>query len=140
MYQHILLPTDGSDRSRKAVEAGVGLARAVGAKVTGLSVIIESQVAQGLGKAMTSKDEHVQAAESYLQALAAEATRQGVPHETYHVRAISAYEAIIKTASAKGCDLICMASHGRRGVTGLLLGSETMHVLTHCQIPVLVYR
>jgi nucleotide-binding universal stress UspA family protein len=140
MYQHILLPTDGSELSRKAIASGLQLAKALGARVTGLSVVVESHVAAGIGKTVSKGVEPVQAAESFVQAIAEEARRLHVPHECFYVKAESPYEAIIRTATEKGCDLICMASHGRRGIRGLLLGSETMHVLTHCKIPVLVCR
>ena len=140
MYKHILLPTDGSELSQRAARSGVQLAKALNARVTGLCVVVEAQVAAGIGKAMRHGDEGVAAAEGFPGAIASEASRQGVPHECFYVRADSPYEKIVETAAAKGCDLIFMASHGRRGVAGLLLGSETMHVLTHRKIPVLVYR
>jgi nucleotide-binding universal stress UspA family protein len=140
MYQHILLPTDGSELSRRAILSGVQLAKALGAKVTGLSVIVDSPVAAGLGKSLAKEGEAVRAAEAWLAVVADEARRAGVPHECFHVKDPSPYEAIVRTAATRGCDLICMASHGRRGISGLLLGSETMHVLTHCKIPVLVCR
>ena len=63
-----------------------------------------------------------------------------VPCQVFHAKSIVPYEGIIKAAEDKGCDLIFMASHGRRGLAGLLLGSETVKVLTHCKIPVLIYR
>jgi nucleotide-binding universal stress UspA family protein len=140
MYQHILLPTDGSDLSRRAIRSGVQLAKALGARVTGLSVVVESQVAAGTGKAASKGVEPGEAAESFVQVIAEEARRHHFPHECFYVKAESPCEAIIRTATGKGCDLIFMASHGRRGISGLLLGSETMHVLTHCRIPVQVYR
>lgn len=140
MFKHILLPTDGSELSRKAAASGIQLAKALGARVTGLSVVVESPVAAGIGKAMVHKDEDIKAVEAFLRELGEEATRQGVAHECFYVRADSPSEGIISTATRKGCDLIFMASHGRRGLTRLLLGSETMQVLTHGKIPVLVYR
>lgn len=141
MYKHILLPTDGSALSREAARSGVTLAKSLGARVTELYVIVESEVAAGTEKAARPvEEEAVGMAEASLRAVAEEATRQDVPHEIFYVRGTSPYEAIIKTAGTKGCDLIFMASHGRRGFAGLLLGSETMHVLTHCRVPVLVYR
>ncbi|MEK0084617.1 universal stress protein [Benzoatithermus flavus] len=138
MYKHILLPTDGSALSRKAIRTGVQLAKALEARVTGLSVVVESPVAAGIGKAASRGIEPVAAAESFVQVIAEEARRQQVPHECFYVQAEAPYAAVIRTATAKGCDLICMASHGRRGIRGLSLGSETVHVLTHCKIPVLV--
>jgi nucleotide-binding universal stress UspA family protein len=141
MYQHILLPTDGSELSQQAVRSGVRLAASLGAKVTGLYVIVESLVAEGLDKTMLDVDTlSVRAAEQHLHAIAEEARHSGVPHECFHVADSSPSDGIIKVAAAKGCDLIFMASNGRRGLAGLLLGSETMHVLTHAKVPVLVYR
>ena len=140
MYRHILLPTDGSELSERAVKSGVQLAKALGAKVTGLSVVVEPLVAGGLGELMTGPTEAISAAEVYVGVIAREAQEHGVAHECYYVRGPSVSEEIVKAATARSCDLICMASHGRRGIAGLLLASETMHVLTHCGIPVLVYR
>jgi nucleotide-binding universal stress UspA family protein len=140
MYKHILIPTDGSERSEKAVKSGVQLAKALAAKVTGLYVIVDTMVAAGIGKSMHGKGEAVRVAEAHLDVIGREARQQGVPHECFHAVHQSPYEEIIKVATTKGCDLIFMSSHGRRGISGLLLGSETMHVLTHCKIPVLVYR
>jgi len=140
MYKHLLLPTDGSELSEKAIRSGIQLAKALNAKVTGLYVIIDSLVARGIGKSMHGKEEDVLAAETFLRAILSEAKQQNVPHEAFYATAGSVSDEIIKVASDKGCDLIFMASHGRRGIGGLLLGSETMHVLTHSKIPVLVYR
>ncbi len=103
MFQHILLPTDGSELSDGAVEGGVRLAKALGARVTGLCVIVESQVAAGIGKALTGdRGLAVEAAEEFLGVVAREARRSGVPHGICHVRAAHAYEAILGTAAAKG--------------------------------------
>jgi nucleotide-binding universal stress UspA family protein len=140
MYKHLLLPTDGSELSEKAIRSGIQLAKALNAKVTGLCVIVDSLVAKGIGKSMHSKEEDVQAAETYLRVILNEAKRQNVPHECFYATAGAVSDEIIKVASDKGCDLIFMASHGRRGIGSLLMGSETMHVLTHSKIPVLVYR
>ena len=140
MYRSILPPTDGSELSERAIRSGVQLAKAINAKVTGLYVIVESQVAAGIGKLM--RDEHVgiDTAKAYLDVINREARQHGVAHESFHVTGMSPYEEIIKAAGTQGCDLIFMASHGRPGITGMLVGSETMHVLTHCRTPVLVYR
>jgi nucleotide-binding universal stress UspA family protein len=141
MYEHILLPTDGSRLSEEAVEAGVRLAKALGARVTGLHVIVESRVAAGIGKADRPASDHPEAAAAqHLRVVAEAAKRAGVPHEDFHVRAESPHEGIVAAAAARGCDLIFMASHGRRGIAGLLLGSETTQVLSRCKIPVLVHR
>jgi nucleotide-binding universal stress UspA family protein len=140
MYKHILIPTDGSERSEKAIQSGVELAKALGARVTGLYVIVDTLVAAGIGKSLHGHDEAVKMAESFLGVISREARQAGVPHECFHAVHQTPYEEIIKVATTRNCDLIFMSSHGRRGIAGLLLGSQTMHVLTHCKIPVLVYR
>ena len=140
MYQHILLPTDGSELSETAIRSGIQLAKHLGARVAGLSVVVEPLVAAGLGDVMRGRDEAVAAADSYLAALAREARQQGVPHECFHVKGSSISEEIVKAATTRGCDLICMGSQGHSGLAGLLLGSDTVDVLNHCKIPVLVYR
>ena len=140
MYQHILLPTDGSELSQAAIRSGLQLAKLLGARVTGLCVVVEPIVAGGLGEVMRGHEEAAQAANSYLAALAREARQQGVPHECFHVKGASIAEEIVRAATTRGCDLICMGSQGRHGLAGLLLGSDTADVLAHCKIPVLVYR
>ena len=140
MYRHLLLPTDGSELSVRAFTAGIAFAKTLGARVTGLSVVPEHQVAEGLGEAMVGPDSAIAAAEEFVAALAAEAKRQGVPHECFYVRSASVADGIVKTATERGCDLICMGSQGRRGLAGLLLGSDTVDVLKHCAILFLIYR
>ena len=145
MYKHILIPTDGSDLSRKAIANGVGLAKALGAKITGLTVIAPA-ASFGVGEFGSVTD-----AAAYDQAMASSANKAlsvvtdlakkaPVSAETIQVTNLEPWKAIIETAVDRGCDLIVMASHGRRGVEGLLLGSETVKVLTHSKIPVLVNR
>jgi len=145
MFKNILIPTDGSELAWKAVEHGIALAKSVGAKVTVVTVslpfhiftldplVVEDTAAQY--KART--EEH---AANLLAATARAAKSAGVLCETVHVVHEHPYRAIIDTAVSHGCDLITMASHGRRGVSALLLGSETVKVLTHSKIPVLVHR
>lgn len=145
MFKHILLPTDGSELSRTALKAAVAFAKESGARVTGLHVIPEFHT-------LTYQPEMVQdtraqyaidsAAHSrkLLAEVESHARELGVACATVSLTAEHPYEAIIQAATDNGCDLIAMASHGRRGVKGLLLGSETQKVLTHSQIPVLVYR
>jgi nucleotide-binding universal stress UspA family protein len=140
MYRHLLLPTDGSELSGRAFTAGIALAKTLGARVTGLSVVPEHQVAEGLGEVMVGRENAIHAAEEFVAAIATEAKRQGVPHECFYVRSASVSDGIIKTATERGCDLICMGSQGRRGLAGLLLGSDTVDVLNNCTIPLLVYR
>ena len=145
MFTHILLPTDGSDLSKTAVQKGIQFAKIVKAKVTGLSVVPERSYsiyeAEVPGK---FKDEAAREwkakAEGNLSALSRTAKEAGVSCDVVLETSDQPYEAIINTADKKGCDLIMMASHGRRGVGALLIGSETQKVLTHSKIPVLVYR
>ena len=145
MFKHILIPTDGSDLSRKAVLYGVQLAKACQSQVTGLTLIEPYHVA-ALDAAVVSVDEEQYQAESRriadsaLEQISIAADAAGVPCDTIREVHEHPYRAIIDAAHAKGCDLIVMASHGRRGMSALLLGSETVKVLTHSTIPVLVYR
>lgn len=140
MYKHILLPTDGSELSLKAIQHGVALAKAVGAKVTGLSVVVPAHAPSGTGVAMLGDRVLQDAAEEFLSVIAREAREQGVEAECFYVTGASPHEEIIAAAEQRGCDLICMASHARTGLSGLLLGSETSSLLNACRIPVLVLR
>jgi nucleotide-binding universal stress UspA family protein len=145
MFKHILIPTDGSDLSRKAILYGVQLAKESGAKVTGLTVTEPYQPA-GMDTVFIPMDEGDY--EEQSRVLSEKAVEQvkiaaqaaGVPCETIREIHDQPHRAIIDAAHALGCDLIVMASHGRRGISALLLGSETVKVLTHSTIPVLVYR
>jgi len=145
LYKNILIPTDGSDLATMAVKQGVVFAREIGAKVTGVTVtepfhliaIAPSQIEYT--RAEYSKHSETQA-NKVLGTISAAAKSAGVDCETLHIEHEHPYQAIIDTAAAKGCDLILMASHGRRGVAAVVLGSETVKVLTHSKIPVLVYR
>jgi len=145
MFKHILLPTDGSDLSQVAIQKGVQLAKSVKAKITGISVVPAGKyilyqtdiIVQE--KEETARQHKLQASRNL--AVIEKATKDaGVPCETLCEAGDHPYETIIKVAEERGCDLIMMASHGRRGLTGLLLGSETQKVLTHSRIPVLVHR
>ena len=143
MYTHILVPTDGSDLSRKAIRHGIALAKAVDAKVTAVTVSMPFHVFSVEPAVVTDTPETYQkrmamVAAKYLGEVLAAAA--GVSCETVHVEHEHPYQAIIDTAHKRGCDLIVMASHGRRGVSAIVLGSETVKVLTHSTIPVLVYR
>ena len=145
MYKHILIPTDGSDLSWMAVRQGIALAKSMNARVTALTVsptfrpvtVDPDLVADTPEQYRKDSDA---AAARYLGAATESAKVAGVPCEGVHVVNDHPHQAIIDTAHGKGCDLIFMASHGRRGVSALLLGSETTKVLTHSKIPVLVYR
>lgn len=146
MYKNILLPTDGSALSLVAVDNGLKFAKAVGAKVTGFYVIVERQpesfedYAPVEVKAPQLDEVAKQEADKYLKVVADKARALGVPCHTHSMRHSSPHQAIITMANNTGCDLIVMASHGRKGVTGELVGSETARVITNCKIPVLVYR
>ncbi len=147
MYKHILVPTDGSKASARAVQQAVGIARAVGARVTGLFVAPAPipLLFKGLVPVRhLQPDQHAaltaKAAERYLGEIQALAQGAGVPCETVTVEGEFPAEAILSMAVKRKCDLIVMASHGRRGIAGLLLGSETQKVLVQSKAPVLVCR
>jgi len=145
MYRHILISTDGSPLSEGALRQGIALAGAVRAKVTALTVSrpFDNFAVDPVMLTATAA-EYEQAcrarAEKILGLARAEAAAAGVACETLHLIRDHPYQAIIETAGTKGCDLICMASHGRKGVSALVLGCETNKVLTHSRIPVLVCR
>ena len=145
MFKHILIPTDGSDLSRKAILYGVQLAKEFGAKVTGLTVT-EPYQAAGMDAVFVPVDlgdyeeQSRVLSEKAIEQVKMAAQAAGVSCETIREVHDQPYRAIIDAALALGCDLIVMASHGRRGISALLLGSETAKVLTHSTIPVLVYR
>ena len=145
MYKNILIPTDGSDLATKAVEQGVRFAKDIGAKVTAMTVSepfhLLSVAPSQLEYTPIEYKKHAQAhAEKVLGTVSAAANSAGVGCETLHVEHEHVYQAIIDAAASRRCDLIVMASHGRRGVSTVVLGSETVKVLTHSKIPVLVYR
>ena len=145
MFKHLLLPTDGSEASQATLLEGVRLAKELNARITGISVVPEFHVLT-FNTMMIEDTREVFIAESRLQALKylavlnQAANESGVPCETEVVLGDHPYEAILQACESKGCDLIVMASHGRRGVQALLIGSETQKVLTHSKVPVLVYR
>jgi nucleotide-binding universal stress UspA family protein len=138
MYNHILIPTDGSELAGKAVQHGIALAKLIGAKVSILTVLPPPMITADREVAAARKASMQKHAEEILDAVAKQAGDFAC--ETIQVEHEDPYQAIINTADAKGCDLIVMASHGRRGIAAIVLGSETVKVLTHCKIPVLVYR
>ncbi len=147
MYKHILLPTDGSALSEAAVAAGIRFAGEIGARVTGfhvspkLSTMPLETWAHGNAKSRSRlKAMFDEQAERFLGSIKRKAGETSVPCRCLSVRGEFPYEAIIKAAKREGCDLIYMASHGRKGTSALLLGSETVKVLTHSPIPVLVHR
>jgi len=145
MYDRILIPTDGSELADKAVDQGLALARTVGAKVTIVRVtnVPAPMVYEGVVVALPTEEVRAEIAArvaEHFAALKSKASGLGVPVETVHVENDSPWHVIIETAKAKGTNLIVMASHGRRGLSAVLLGSETQKVLTHTTIPVLVCR
>ncbi|GAB3040518.1 MULTISPECIES: universal stress protein [Oleiagrimonas] len=145
MYKHILLPTDGSDLSLRAVDAGIQLAAKLGAKVYGLHVAMPYPAMSYMTEIITISEatyseEAAERAERYLAEIKSRADTAGVTCETHYTFDEHPAKVIIDTAESKGCDLIVLASHGRRGFDRLLLGSETQRVLVGCELPVLVYR
>ena len=145
MHRHILIPTDGSELSQNAIDYGIALAKSVNAKVTVVTVstpfhtfAVEpgmiTDTPEQYGKRMATL------AVKYLNAAKEAALAAGVSWKTMHVEHDQPYLAIIETAARQSCDLIVMASHGRRGISAIVLGSETVKVLTHSTIPVLVVR
>lgn len=145
MFKHLLLPTDGSAASESAIRQAIEFAKATGAKVTGFHAVpafhtftTNADMLEDT-REQFEKDREEQA-RKFLASIEAAAREAQVPCEVVYKIAEHPYEAIIGFAGERGCDLIAMASHGRRGMKGLLMGSETQKVLTHSTIPVLVYR
>jgi nucleotide-binding universal stress UspA family protein len=146
MFKHFLLPTDGSQMCGAAIQKSIQFAKETQAKVTGVHVLPEFHSLLTYELAMPEatkeefdKDSQAQAAK-FLAVIESAAKEAGVACDTAYVTSDHPYEAILKMAEDKGCDLIAMASHGRKGVRGFLLGSETQKVLAHSQVPVLVFR
>jgi nucleotide-binding universal stress UspA family protein len=145
MYKHLLVAFDGSELSERALKQGLELAKAIGAKVTALYVTMPwTSVAVGEVAVMFPPEEYetnaANAAKQQLKRATDAAAALGVVCEGIHKSEGQPYKAIVDTAGARGCDLIVMGSHGRRGIAGLLLGSVAMKTLTHAHVPVLVYR
>jgi nucleotide-binding universal stress UspA family protein len=145
MYQHILIPTDGSELSKIALQEGIALAKALAARVTALTVTAPfhvftsdpSMIADSAGR----YEKHVKTLADQRLTVAKDIARMAaVPCDLVHVEHEYPYQAIIETAQNRGCDVIQMASHGRRGISAIVLGSETLKVLTHSTIPVIVCR
>lgn len=148
MYKHILVSTDGSKLSSKAIKTAARLARSLGARLTGVYVspqlvapmyaeatLYVPQISPRRYKELTEKE-----AGKALSVVQSAAQAENVKCSTLHLSNNQAYVGILRAASSKNCDLIVMASHGRRGLSALVLGSETNKVLTHSSIPVLVCR
>jgi nucleotide-binding universal stress UspA family protein len=145
MYTHILIATDGSELAERAVEQGLTLAKTLGSKVTAVTVT-EPWTAAVSGEwavAFPVEDYEKAAAanaESILAGVQAAAARHGVACQTVHVKDQYAAEGIVEEAKTRGCDLIVMASHGRRGIARFVLGSQATRVLTHSSVPLLICR
>ena len=145
MYKHILIPTDGSPLSELAIRQGIKLAKSIGAKVTAITVFRPFHAIAVEPMMITDTPEQYQKdcdalGEKHLRVVRDAAREADIPCEVVRVVHDHPYQAIIDTASTRECDLIFMASHGRRGMAALVLGSETTKVLTHTRIPVLVCR
>ena len=145
MFKTILVPTDGSHLSDKAIDAAIEFAKINGSKIIGLSVaepypfspLAESTVA---AESATYEQKMQELAQLHVQKIADLALTSNVPFETATALSFSPYEEIIKAAKKFNCDVVFMASHGRKGLNKLFLGSETQKVLAHSTIPVLVFR
>ncbi len=149
MFKHILVPTDGSELSSKTVQKAVVFAKETGATITFFYAMHEppvplsdlSDTAHYEPEKTKKYADAVQTYASKILAAAVELAKQsGIKADALSETNDSPYAAIVRTAEEQGCDLIFMASHGRRGLSGLLLGSETHKVLTHSKVPVLIYR
>lgn len=148
MFKHIMLPVEGDALSAKAVNECFSLARSIGAKVTVLHVVphVNMRVPVGFTSDIVGnlrkqhEDEEVKNAEKMLSEVEASAKASGVEFDNIVVVGDNPYEEIIDNAEKKHCDLIMMASHARRGLDAMIFGSETVRVLRHTKIPVLVVR
>jgi len=148
-YKHIMLPVDGSEPSRKAEKECIAFAKSIGAKVTAIHVVSHFYLhfqPWATPKSLHAKiereheEEAKEIAQKMVSALVTRAKKEAVDCDGLVVVGDHPYEEIINNAESRKCDLIMMASHGRRGLDAVLLGSETVKVLTHSKIPVLVVR
>lgn len=144
-FKHILIPTDGSKRSEAAAKQGIRIARESGARVTCFHAVPRFHAADlMMGLLQASRGDYEKAAMNYATAYTGFVSRAakaaGVECDVEYATTDEPAAAIVEVARKRKCDLILMASHGRRGVESLLIGSETQKVLTHSRIPVLVYR
>ncbi|QJY32643.1 universal stress protein [Diaphorobacter sp. JS3050] len=147
MYKRILIATDGSPLSQKAVESGLSLAGLTGASVVALKVVpryprsyFEGGLPVDAADIKRIEKQWADAAQELVDKVKVQGTEEGVTVKTVIAKSDLIAEAVIAAAKKHKCDLIVMASHGRKGIKRLLLGSETQHVLTHSHIPVLVLR
>lgn len=148
MYKTIMVTTDGSELSQKAVQAAVEIAKGLNAKLTGFYVMPEypgTVYAEGArfnqylnrGQFLDAQRQH---ADEVLGEVKRQAAKAGVQADTATAESNTPFEAIVAEAERQGCDMIVMASHARRGLTHVMLGSQTQQVLTHSKVPVLVVR
>ena len=148
MYKHILIPTDGSPTANKAVEAGIDYARETAARVTFFTAVPEYQVPylseDAARKPVMSVEEHERRSAEKARTILAPALERartcGVQFASDHTLSNKPYEAIVDAAKRLGCDAIFMASHGRKGLSRLVYGSQTIDVLAHTDLPALVVR
>jgi nucleotide-binding universal stress UspA family protein len=147
MYKHILIPTDGSEVAEKAVAAGIEFAREANARITWFTAVPEYRMpseSEFTTQKVVSPAEHDKRSRKLAEKLLSEPVRRskeaGVACETDYSQNNRPYEGIVAAAKRHGCDLIFMASHGRKLVSSVFLGSETRDVLSHSTIPTLVYR
>lgn len=147
MYKHILIATDGSELATRGLEHGLQLAAALGAEVSIVAASerwapVDGGVVWGGSAAILAeyRTHATNQANALLEVAGARADELGVRHETVHAADSYPADAILETAAARGADLIVMASHGRRGLNRLLLGSQTSAVMAHSKLPVLVVR
>ena len=145
MFKTILLPTDGSLLSQTAIDAAIKFAASCGSKLIALSVgepYPYSPLSEGMlvGDPSLFQENIMQIARANVQKVADAAAAAGIACETVVTQSFNPYEEIIHTAASKHCDVIFMASHGRKGLNKLFVGSETQKVLAHSVIPVLVFR
>jgi nucleotide-binding universal stress UspA family protein len=147
MYKRILVSTDGSDLSTKAVSSAIDLAALSGAELVALTVIVPTGVSywdgttrHAMEDSSRTEESHEESGRAIVHAVKEAAQAKGVKAQAVTLKSELIAESVISAAQKYDCDLIVMASHGRRGVNRILLGSETLNVLTHSKIPVLVLR
>jgi nucleotide-binding universal stress UspA family protein len=144
MFKKILLPTDGSELSDKAIAGAMQMATKLGAAVVGITIVEPysySSLSEYRPESFDDYEARIDKAARERLARVEEAGKAvGVAVTTSVIKSFSPYESIIEACNKAGCDVIFMASHGRRGLNALLLGSETQKVLTHSTVPVMVYR
>lgn len=144
MFKRILVPTDGSEITAKAIDVAIELAKSVGAGLYTISVKEPFPYSAISEMQPTPPQEFFDAQERIaserVQAVVQQSQAAGLMCQSYTTEALHPWEAIIEHAKRMECDLLVMASHGRRGVSALLLGSETQKVLTHSKVPVLIVR